>query len=50
MNFTLAIYLAGNFFTDPNVLLSAVLIIFPWALLLLPFKYALQRFLKTFNL
>lgn len=50
MNFTLAIYLAGNFFPDPNVLLSAVLIIFPWALLLLPFKYALQRFLKTFNL
>ncbi|MBT6253658.1 hypothetical protein HOI83_00260 [Candidatus Uhrbacteria bacterium] len=39
MNFTLAIYLAGSFFSDPNILLATVLIIFPWTLLLFPFRY-----------
>ena len=38
MNFTLAIYLAGSFFSDPLVLLAAVLVIFPWSLMLLPYK------------
>ena len=39
MNFSLAIYLAASFFKDPNVLLTSVLVIIPWALMLLPFKY-----------
>lgn len=43
MNFTLAIYLAGSFFADPNVLLASVLVIFPWALLLLPFRAIAKR-------
>ncbi len=46
MNFTLAIYIATNFFKDPNILLSSVLIIFPWALLLTPFKLFSEKFLK----
>lgn len=41
MNFTLAIYLAGEFFPDPAVTLAAVLVVFPWSLLLLPYKFAL---------
>lgn len=44
MNFTLAIYLAGEFFRDPNVLLCAVLVIFPWSLLLLPYKWIMRKF------
>ncbi|MBU1032480.1 MAG: bile acid:sodium symporter [Patescibacteria group bacterium] len=44
MNFTLAIYLAGNFFSDPNVLLASVLVIFPWTLMLLPFKTIVRRY------
>lgn len=44
MNFTLAIYLAGSFFADPTVLLASVLIIFPWTLLLLPYKYLIRKF------
>lgn len=43
MNFTLAIYLADAFFADPNVLLASVLVIFPWVLLLIPFKYVVTR-------
>ena len=43
MNFTLAIYLAGSFFADPRVLLASVLIIFPWTLLLLPFRAIMRR-------
>ena len=46
MNFTLAIYIAINFFNDPVVLLSSVLIIFPWALMLTPFKLFAERFLR----
>ncbi|MBU0646111.1 bile acid:sodium symporter [Patescibacteria group bacterium] len=44
MNFTLGIYLAGQFFNDPNVLLASVLVIFPWALSLFPFKWIVRRF------
>ncbi len=44
LNFTLAIYLANAFFSDPNVLTMSVLIIFPWALMLLPFKYIVRKF------
>lgn len=44
LNFSLAIYLAGAFFKDPGVLLAAVMVIFPWALLLWPFKYIVRKF------
>ncbi len=44
MNFTLAIYLAGEFFVDPNVVLAAVLVIFPWSLALPPYKWLIRRF------
>ena len=43
LNFTLAIYLAGEFFTDPNVLMAAVLVIFPWTLLLIPYKWIIRK-------
>ena len=44
MNFVLAVYLAGSYFKDPAVLLTSVMVIFPWALLLWPFKYVVGRF------
>ncbi len=45
MNFTLAIYLAGTFFSDPNVLLASVLVVFPWTLLLFPLKIISKKIL-----
>ncbi|TAK03674.1 hypothetical protein EPO34_00740 [Patescibacteria group bacterium] len=45
MNFSLAIFLADAFFPDPNVLLASVLVIFPWAMMLLPFKHVVHRFI-----
>lgn len=42
MNFTLAIYLADAFFPDPRVLLASVLVIIPWCLMLVPFKYVVR--------
>ncbi len=45
MNFVLAVYLAGSYFKDPAVLLTSVMVIFPWALLLWPFKYVVGRFI-----
>lgn len=44
MNFTLAIYLAATFFSDPTVLLTTVMVIFPWSLLVIPYKYLVKRF------
>lgn len=43
MNFSLSIFLASLFFKDPNVLLTSVLVIIPWALMLIPFKYFMNR-------
>lgn len=43
LNFTLAIYLASSFFPDPSVLTLSVLVIFPWALALLPYKYIVRK-------
>jgi len=45
MNFTLAIYLAGLYFSDPNVLLATVLVVFPWAIMLLPFRFVVHKYL-----
>lgn len=38
MNFTLAIYLAGRFFPDPNILIPVVLSVFPWSVGMVVFK------------
>lgn len=43
MNFSLSIFLASLFFKDPNVLLTSVLVIIPWALMLIPFKYFMKK-------
>lgn len=43
MNFSLSIFLASLFFKDPNVLLTSVLVIIPWALMLIPFKYFMSK-------
>ena len=39
MNFTLAMFLADRFFTDPNIVVPVTLSIIPWVLLFIPFKY-----------
>lgn len=46
LNFTLAIYLAGTFFNDPQVTLPVVLSVLPWSLLMLPFRQFGKRFLR----
>ncbi|MFA6161545.1 MAG: bile acid:sodium symporter [Patescibacteria group bacterium] len=46
MNFTLAIYLASQFFPRPGVLLPLVLCILPWATLLPLWKQVSETFLK----
>jgi len=38
-NFTLAIYLASHFFSQPNVLIPTILTVLPWSLAFIPFKY-----------
>ncbi len=43
LNFTLAIYLAGLFFKDPNVIVPIVLSVLPWSLYMIPFKYFAGR-------
>jgi BASS family bile acid:Na+ symporter len=43
MNFTLAIFLAGQYFTDPNVLVPVILSVLPWSLLLIPFRAFVGR-------
>lgn len=42
-NFTLAIYLAGKFFNDPNIVVPVVLSVLPWSLLIIPFKYYTKK-------
>jgi len=46
LNFTLAIYLAGLFFTDPKVVVPVVLSVLPWSLFMIPFKYLAVRYKK----
>jgi BASS family bile acid:Na+ symporter len=43
MNFTLAIYLVDQFFTEPNIIVPVILSVIPWALLLMPFKWITRR-------
>jgi len=47
MNFSLAIYLASEFFADPAVTLTLVVAIIPWVLLLPVFRLLTIRFLHT---
>ncbi|NQU83714.1 MAG: bile acid:sodium symporter [Parcubacteria group bacterium] len=42
MNFTLAIYLVGEFFTEPNIIIPVVLSVLPWSLLVIPYKYIMK--------
>jgi len=46
LNFTLAIYLAGLFFTDPKIVVPVVLSVLPWSLYMIPFKYLTVRFAR----
>ncbi|MCG2695211.1 bile acid:sodium symporter, partial [Candidatus Parcubacteria bacterium] len=43
MNFTLAIELVNNFFTEPNILIPVVFSVIPWAIIFIPFKYWANR-------
>ncbi len=43
MNFTLAIELVNNFFTEPNILIPVVFSVIPWAVMFIPFKYLANR-------
>jgi len=43
MNFTLAIYLVDQFFTDPNIVIPVILSVLPWVMLLVPFKYLMRK-------
>ncbi|TAK05274.1 bile acid:sodium symporter family protein [Patescibacteria group bacterium] len=43
MNFTLAIYLAGRFFPQPEVLVPVVLSVIPWSVGIIPFRALTRR-------
>jgi len=44
MNFTLAITLASQFFSDyPNILIPTILSVLPWAILFIPFRYLVKK-------
>jgi len=43
MNFTLAIYLVGEFFTEPNIVIPVVLSVLPWSLLIIPYKHIMLK-------
>ncbi|MBU0647989.1 hypothetical protein KJ855_02315, partial [Patescibacteria group bacterium] len=43
MNFTLAIYIASEFFADVNILLVVLLSIIPWSICIIPFNLLLRK-------
>ncbi|OGL74037.1 hypothetical protein A3F28_03960 [Candidatus Uhrbacteria bacterium RIFCSPHIGHO2_12_FULL_57_11] len=43
MNFTLAIYLAGKFFPQPEVLIPVILSVFPWSIGIIPFRMMMKK-------
>ncbi len=43
MNFTLALYLAGRYFPQPEVVLPLVIQIIPWALMILPATMMIEK-------
>lgn len=45
MNFTLAIFLVGQYFTDPNIIIPVILSTIPWSLMVIPFRAVAARVL-----
>jgi BASS family bile acid:Na+ symporter len=43
LNFSLAIYLAGQFFPEPRILMPAVLSVLPWSLMMPLFQWVVRR-------
>ncbi len=44
MNIVTAIYLAYEFFNQPNIVVPTILAVFPWTLTVIPFKYVMKKF------
>ncbi|MDP3244478.1 MAG: bile acid:sodium symporter [bacterium] len=42
-NFTLGIYIAANFFPEPNIIIPTILSVLPWSLAFIPFKYFAKK-------
>ena len=43
MNFTLAIELVNEFFSEPEIIVPVVLSIVPWTIIFIPFKHISQK-------
>lgn len=43
MNFTLAIFLVGEFFTDSNIVVPVILSTLPWSLMIVPYKAVVKK-------
>jgi BASS family bile acid:Na+ symporter len=43
MNFTLAIFLVGQYFTDPNIVIPVILSTIPWSLMVIPFSWMVKK-------
>lgn len=43
MNFTLAIFLVGQYFKDPNIVIPVILSTIPWSLMVIPFSAIIKR-------
>jgi BASS family bile acid:Na+ symporter len=43
MNFTLAIFIVGQYFEDPNIVIPVILSTIPWSLMVIPFSWAVKR-------
>jgi len=43
MNFILALYLAQNFFNQPNIVVPIILTVLPWSILVIPFKFLVKK-------
>lgn len=43
MNFTLAIFLVGRYFKDPNVVIPVILSTIPWSMMVIPFSALIKR-------
>lgn len=43
MNFTLAIFLAAQFFHDPHISITIILSMLPWTLMVIPFRIVAKR-------
>lgn len=43
MNFTLAIFLVGQYFKDPNIVIPVILSTIPWSMMVIPFSALIKR-------